>query len=144
MFNSLLIACYEWFCVFEPLKCQFCTSCYIFLAFKMKNDNKISLKWSEFFLQNRYKVFSLIRQVWMITSLPFAFYIWLFWFWTPLKSGYWPCTFRPTLKKIGPRENFHFFAFYQAIYSTLRKCKNWTCIFLINNYLLPGSGCFFD
>ena len=29
-----------------PLKCQFCTICDIFLAFNMKNDNKISLKWS--------------------------------------------------------------------------------------------------
>ena len=95
----------------------------------------------EFFLPNRVKVFSFIRQVWMITSLLFAFYIWLFWFWTPLKSRFWPCSFRPTLKKISPIENFHFFVFYQSIYSALRKCKNWTCVFLIDIYLLPGGGC---
>ena len=92
------------------------------------------------FLSNRYKVFSLIWQVWMIASLLFAFYIWLFWFWTPLKSRFWPCSFRPTLQKIGSIENFYFFVFYQTTYSTLRKCKNWTCVFLINIYLVPGGG----
>ena len=34
------------FVFLNPLKCQFCTICDIFLAFNMKNDNKISLKWS--------------------------------------------------------------------------------------------------
>ena len=77
----------------------------------------------------------------MITSLLFAFYIWLFWFWTPLKSRFWPCSFRPTLKKISPIENFHFFVFYQTTYSTLRKCRKRTCVFLINIHLLPGGGC---
>ena len=127
------------FVFLNPLKCQFCTICDIFLAFNMKNDNKISWNGLEFFLPNRYKVFSLIRQVWMITSLLFAFYIWLFWFWTPLKSRFWPCSFRLTLRKISPIENFHFFIFYQSTYSTLRKCKNWTYVFLINIYLLPGG-----
>ena len=76
----------------------------------------------------------------MITSLLFAFYIWLFWFWTPLKSRFWPCSFRPTLKKIGPIENFHFFVFYESTYSTLRKCKKWTCVFLINIYFASRWG----
>ena len=58
----------------------------------------------------------------------------------PLKSQFWPCSFRPTLKKISPIENFYFFVFYQTTYSTLRKCKNWTCVFLINIYLVPGGG----
>ena len=32
------------FVFFNPLKCQFCTICDIFLAFIMKNDNEISFK----------------------------------------------------------------------------------------------------
>ena len=32
------------FVFLNPLKCQFCTICDIFLAFNMKNDNEISLK----------------------------------------------------------------------------------------------------
>ena len=34
------------FVFLNPLKCQFCTNCDILLAFNMKNDNEISLKWS--------------------------------------------------------------------------------------------------
>ena len=34
------------FVFLNPLKCQFCTICDTFLAFKMKNENEISFRWS--------------------------------------------------------------------------------------------------
>ena len=45
------------------------------------------------------------------------------------------------LKKIGPIEFFHFFDFGMSICSTLKKCKNWRCIFSINIQMHPGLGC---
>ena len=41
--HYLLLALND-FVFLNPLKCQFCTNCDIFLAFNMKNDNKIGLK----------------------------------------------------------------------------------------------------
>ena len=127
------------FVFFNPLKCQFCTICDIFLAFIMENDNEISFKWVKFFLSNRYKVFFTYPTSLNDYFTTFCILYLIIWFWTPFESRFWPCSFRPTLKKIGPMENFNFFVFYHTTYSTLRKCRNWTCIFFINIYLLPGG-----
>ena len=47
-----------------------------------------------------------------------------------------------SIKKIGPIDFFTFFSFWKPRSSTLRKCINWTCLFLTNIKVLLGGGCY--
>ena len=124
-----------------PLKCQFCTICDIFLAFNMKNDNKISLKWSRILftkqIQGIFTYPTSLNDYFTTFCILFLIILVL----NPLKKLILTVQLQAHIKKIGPIENFHCFVFYQSTYSTLRKCKNWLCLFLINIYLFPGGGC---
>ena len=109
MVNSLLIACYEWFCVFEPLEMSILYNLWHFLAFNMKNENEISLKWAQIlFIKYIQGIFTYSTSLNNYFTTFWILYLIIF-FWTPLKSRFWPCSFRPTVKKIGPIENYHFF-----------------------------------
>ena len=59
-------------------------------------------------------------------------------------SKKWCCQknkFKTHIKKIGPKENLHFFDFDDSTYCTSWKYKNWTCVFIIDIYFTSGWGC---
>ena len=99
------------FVFLNPLKCQFCTICDIFLAFNMKNDNKISLKWSQILF---------IKQIQGICTYPtslndyfttFCILYLIILVLNPLKKPILTVQLQAHIKKNRPKRKFLFFCF---------------------------------
>ena len=71
MVNSLLIACYEWFCVFEPLEMSILYHLWHFFSFQHEKwqRNQFEMVWNSFYqLDKRY--FQLLAKFeWLINYL---------------------------------------------------------------------------
>ena len=99
------------FVFLNPLKCQFCTICDIFLAFNMKNDNKISLKWSRILFT---------KQIQGIFTYPtslndyfttFCILYLIIWILNPLKKPILTVQLQAHIKNNRPKRKFSFFCF---------------------------------
>ena len=130
MVNSLLIACYEWFGVFDPLEMSILYNLWHFFSFEHEKwqQNKFEMV-SNSFYQIHTRYFHLSDKFEWLFHYFLHFIFDYFGFQPPWKANFDRVASGPHKKKIGPTENSHFFVFYESTYSTLRKCRNWTCVF---------------
>ena len=99
------------FVFLNPLKCQFCTICDIFLAFNMKNDNKISLKWSRILFTKQIQgIFTYPTSLNDYFTTFFILYL-IILVLNPLKKRILTVQLQAHIKKNRPNRKFSFFCF---------------------------------
>ena len=128
------------FVFLNPLKCQFCTICDIFLAFNMKNDNEISLKRAQIlFIKQIQGIFT------YLTSLndyftTFCILYLIILVLNPLKKPILAMQLQAHIKKNRPNRNFSFFCFLSDNIQYFERMQELN-LRIFDIYLLPGGGC---
>ena len=119
---TYLVSKFEWlihylFLVFNdfvflnPLKCQFCTICDIFLAFNMKNDNKISFKWPRILFTKQMQGICTYPRSLNDYFTTFCILYLIILVLNPLKKLILTVQLQASIKKNRPNRKFSFFCF---------------------------------